>query len=158
MLTDGAIEKECNDRGVDANGKSQSELIAALASSSSSSAAKRLTLTDGKSYSSSSKSKSLKVEVTVDSLPANLHSMSLPRLRAVAASHGIVVDSSCSSSDIIDLLENGLAASSDNAATDPFLIANGEKNSCTKPKATSTGRQQVITLDDDSSDSDYEED
>ena len=149
MLTDGAIQNECKERGVDTKGKSQIDLIAALASSSQS-AKKNNLLTDGTSPR----------EVTVSSLPSNLHSMSLPQLRAVAASHGMVVESSHRPRDIIEMLENELAASSGSKGIDePLMITNNgaSKKSSTVTKKRAIRKKRAVAYEEDSSDSDYEE-
>lgn len=94
MLTDGALQKECAEQGVTTKGKENHEMIASLVSARKSQA---LTKFNGKEDPG---------EVTAESLPSNLHSMTETQLRAVAASHGIKTGSKLRKTDIIKLLQS----------------------------------------------------
>jgi len=94
MLTDGALQKECAEQGIGTKGKKNHEMIANLVSSRKSQALTKFAGTE------------TPVEVTAESLPSNLHSMTESQLRAVAASHGIKVRAKMRKIDIIELLQS----------------------------------------------------
>jgi len=94
MLTDGALEKECSEQGVIANGKKSHEMIASLVSKRKS---QTLTKFSGREDP---------VNATANRLPSNLHSMTELQLRAVAASHGINPGSNLRKNDIIELIQS----------------------------------------------------
>uniref|UniRef100_A0A7S1FXR4 J domain-containing protein n=1 Tax=Corethron hystrix TaxID=216773 RepID=A0A7S1FXR4_9STRA len=135
MLTDGALQKECAEHGIDAKGKENHEMISSLVLSKKSQA-----LTKYKTQKGSGK-------VTADTLPSNLHAMTEKQLRAVAASHGIKVGKFSRKIDIIELLQSAQEGSK------PLMITNGGA----KLEKSRTSKSQVIEIE-SGSESEYEPD
>jgi len=131
MLTDGALEKECKEQGIDNKGKKNHEMIASLVSHRKSQALTKFTGTKGREK---------------DSLPSNLYSMTESQLRAVAASHGIKVGSNLRKIDIIQLLQP-------KEESRLMLTAGDVKSS----KKSGTSKKKSIVVESDS-ESEYEPD
>eukprot|EP00586_Coscinodiscus_wailesii_P013081 CAMPEP_0172501964 /NCGR_PEP_ID=MMETSP1066-20121228/155313_1 /TAXON_ID=671091 /ORGANISM="Coscinodiscus wailesii, Strain CCMP2513" /LENGTH=581 /DNA_ID=CAMNT_0013277041 /DNA_START=44 /DNA_END=1789 /DNA_ORIENTATION=+ len=130
MLTDGALEKECKDQGVkNTKGKEKHEIIASLVN-----ARKTQSLTV---YAGDRKGQG---QVTSETLPSNLHSMTVVQLKAVAASHGIKVPAGSRKADIIDLLQRG-------QETSTLLLTDGASK-------TGKSRDEIIEIE-SGSDSEY---
>ena len=91
LLTDGQLKKQCEESGIDASGETREQMLAALARHRG--AGSNL-ITDASGASASADGgpppKRAKGGFTLDSLPSNLHSMSLAQLKAVCAAHGVV--------------------------------------------------------------------
>jgi len=94
MLTDGALKKECKEHGVDTDGKESHDMIASLVTKKKSQALTKFVGKKGQA------------NVTTESLPSNVHSMTAKQLRAVAASHGLKITSKMRKTDIIQLLQS----------------------------------------------------
>lgn len=144
LLTDGALEKECTEQGVAvAKGKKASshEMIASLVEKSKSRALTK--------FDKSSKK-------TTDSLPSNLHSMTVSQLRAVAASRGIVIDTKLRKVDIIELIESKVEAESSKGDNDLLMLTN-DGNSQPDKKRKAFMAMDPSDSDDSDSDSDYNE-
>lgn len=137
MLTDGALQKECKEQGLNTKGKETHEMIAALAST------RKKNQQAIEKFTSQGSAKTM----TTDSLPSNLHSMTVSQLKAVAAAHGIKVNSKMRKCDIIELLES----SEENDNNNMLMITTGDSAA---PKKSST-KKQVIESD---SESNYETD
>ncbi|OEU15868.1 hypothetical protein FRACYDRAFT_240564 [Fragilariopsis cylindrus CCMP1102] len=140
LLTDGALEKECAEHGVDvAKGKTAShEMIASLVGKRKSQA---LTKFDPKNGGK-----------TTTSLPSNLHTMTVSQLRAVAASRGITVGTKLCKSDVIDLIESESELKSDGKG--PLMLTDGTNS---KKRKTSKDIESSESDSDSDSDSDYGE-
>jgi hypothetical protein len=137
MLTDGALEKECKENGVDAEGKESHDMIASLVTKKKSQA---LTKFNGKKG---------KANVTIESLPSNIHSMTEAQLRAVAASHGLKTSSKMRKTDIIELLQSEQEKESSSA-----LMITGEAS---KTEKSGAFKREIIEIESDS-ESDYDPD
>jgi len=135
MLTDGALQKECAEQGVTTKGKETHEMIASLVSRKKSGAMTKFT---GKS-----------AKVTTETLPSNLHSMTVSQLKAVAAAHGIKINSKLRKCEIIELLE------SDRDSNKTLMITAGDSSSVTKSETSA--KDKCIEIESDS-ESDYETD
>mmetsp|Transcript_2272 Transcript_2272/g.2095 ORF Transcript_2272/g.2095 Transcript_2272/m.2095 type:complete len:585 (-) Transcript_2272:113-1867(-) len=140
MLTDGALQKECAEQGVDVKGKETHEMIAGLVGSR-----KSLELTK---YAG----KKGRTKVTTESLPSSLHTMTEKQLRAVAASHGIEVDRKARKIDIIQLLQ-----SEQEKSNGPLMITSGGDVETTKNEGNEGSNDEYIDSD-SGSESDYEPD
>jgi hypothetical protein len=138
LLTDGALEKECAEQGVDvAKGKTSShEMIASLVKKGKSSALTKFDPKNGKN--------------TTSSLPSNLHSMTISQLRAVAASRGITVGTKLCKSDVIDLIES--ESELDSESKGPLMLTNGGNS-----KKRKASKDIESSESDSDSDSDYGE-
>lgn len=140
LLTDGALEKELAEQGVDvAKGKTAShEMIASLVGKRKSQA---LTKFDPKNGGK-----------TTTSLPSNLHTMTVSQLRAVAASRGITVGTKLCKSDVIDLIESESELKSDGKG--PLMLTDGTNS---KKRKASKDTESSESDSDSDSDSDYGE-
>jgi len=126
MLTNGALQKECANQGVDTKGKKMEahEMIAGIVSKKKSKALTK--------YDSSAN------KVTTESLPSNLNRMTESQLRAVAASHGIKVGRKMRKMNIIELLQSEQEKNSNSSSTKkkPLLLTSegdaGKKRSSSK--------------------------
>lgn len=120
LLTDKQLQKQCEDKGVDSSG-SREEMLCQLAAASTQ-ANKLLTHKASGGHQKAgtaagpSGSKRGRPRIDRDSLPSNLHSMSLAQLRAVAAANGLVVRDG-STDDVIRQIE---AATDD--ANEPLFL------------------------------------
>jgi hypothetical protein len=95
LLTDKQLKKQCEDKGLD-SGASREEMLCQLAAASTQASNLLTDKTSGgrqmaSSAAGSSNGKRGRPRIDRDSLPSNLHSMSLAQLRAVAAANGLVV-------------------------------------------------------------------
>eukprot|EP00593_Proboscia_inermis_P013727 CAMPEP_0171327194 /NCGR_PEP_ID=MMETSP0816-20121228/117925_1 /TAXON_ID=420281 /ORGANISM="Proboscia inermis, Strain CCAP1064/1" /LENGTH=207 /DNA_ID=CAMNT_0011826849 /DNA_START=429 /DNA_END=1052 /DNA_ORIENTATION=- len=138
MLTDGALKKECNEQGIDVKGKANHDMITSLVRNRKSQALTKYTATGS-------------AKPTSDSLPSNLHSMTVSQLRAIAASHDIKVGSKLRKDDIIELLQQG----PDSGPDSPLMITAGSST----VKNSTASKNKTIYIDSDSdSESDFEPD
>jgi len=126
MLTDGALQKECTEHGVDTKGKENHEMITGLVNSRKSQALTKFT--KGKSQS----------KVTSETLPSNLHVMTESQLRSVAASHGIKISKKSRKRDIIELLE-----SKEEEESQPLMITTGD----VKSTKSGVSKDEVIEVE-----------
>lgn len=147
LLTDGALRKECAERGVNAEGKETHEMIAGLTSKRARSRA--LTkLDDGGAQKKSSPGDD--DDDDNDTLPSNLHSMTVAQLRAVAAARGVVVGSRARKCDVIDLLERSTERENDDHVL--AITGTGEKGA-SGARATN---KEIVEVD-SGSESEYED-
>jgi len=120
LLTDKQLQKQCEDKGVDSSG-SREEMLCQLAAASTQ-ANNLLTHKASGGHQKAgtaagpSGSKRGRPRIDRDSLPSNLHSMSLAQLRAVAAANGLVIRDG-STDDVIRQIE---AATDD--ANEPLFL------------------------------------
>ena len=116
LLTDNQLKKQCEDRGLETG--SREDMLGRLAAASAESANNLLTHEDGgKGGGTSRGAKRSRPHVDRESLPSNLHSMSLSQLRAVAAASGLDARGCRNTDDVIRLIE---AATYD--ANEPLLL------------------------------------
>lgn len=135
MLTDGALKKECNEQGIDVKGKANHDMITSLVRNRKSQALTKYTAATGPA------------KPTSDSLPSNLHSMTVSQLRAIAASHDIKVGSKLRKDDIIELLQQG--------PNSTLMITAGSST----VKNSKASKNKTIYIDSDSdSESDFDPD
>lgn len=125
MLTDGALQKECAEQGIDTKGKDNCDMISGLVRSRESQVLTKYKGTKGRA------------KVTAESLPSNLHTMTAAQLRAVAASHGIKVGRNKRKIDIIELLQ------AEQEETRPLMIT-AESVEYVKP---GTPKDEVIEVE-----------
>jgi len=90
-----------------------------------------------------------KANVTIESLPSNIHSMTEAQLRAVAASHGLKTSSKMRKTDIIELLQSEQEKESSSA-----LMITGEAS---KTEKSGAFKREIIEIESDS-ESDYDPD
>jgi len=124
---------------VDAEGKESHDMIASLVTKKKSQA---LTKFVGK--------KGQQANVTTESLPSNVHSMTAKQLRAVAASHGLKITSKMRKTDIIQLLQSEQEKES-NSST---LMITDKASTSEKSGAS---KREIIEIESDS-ESDYDPD
>jgi len=138
MLTDGALKKECKEHGVDAEGKESHDMIASLVTKKKSQALTKFVGKKGRA------------NVTIESLPSNVHSMTEKQLRAVAASHGLKITSKMRKTDIIQLLQSEQEKES-NSST--LMITDGANTT----EQSGASKRESIESESDSED-DYDPD
>lgn len=137
MLTDGALQTECENAGITAaGGATKDEMIAQLAEKKRGASAKK------------------RSRLTAESLPTNWHSLSLAQLKSVCAAHGIAVPAGVSKQKILSLIDEELMGN----GTAPLRLESGAKRrkaiAAAKPAAKKAApkpkpkkRRAVVTLE-----------
>ena len=107
LLTDKQLKRQCEERGLEGDGTREG-MLGTLARADGS-ASNRLTHNGGGSGGGGGGGGE-RVGVDRAALPENLHGMSLPQLRAVAAVHGLAVAPTASADEVISQLERAADA------------------------------------------------